>query len=178
MVGLRRFGSCTNKPRVERLGSGNGPVLVNLVLDFHADFIVLTPLARSAELGLLRQLIGNAGLEHQRLSLDANELVTLLGICRLLCAIAKGGLEGVADIVLELLVATEHDKFASQITTSPVERIALVLWLVHELREDLVHAHLGVSLHGDTKVELIGYLQVNLRLKGDFLFLVVLEREL
>ena len=178
MVGLRRFRSSIKEPRVERLGSGNGPVLVNLVLDFHADFIVLTPLARSAELGLLRQLVGNAGFEHHRLSLDANELVALLGVCLLLFAISNGGLEGVADIVLELLVATEHDKSASHISTSPVEGLGVVLWLVHELRHDLIHAHLRVSLHGHTKVELIGHLQVNLGLKGDLFFLVVLKRKL
>ena len=178
VVGLRLVGSGPKTPRAEGLRGGNGPVLVNLVLNFHADLIVLAPAARSAELGLIRQLVGNTSAEHDWVSLDAFENVAPLCLGLLLLAPTNDGFEGVAHIVLQLLVAAKHEESASHVGTSPVEGLGVVLRLVDELRPDLFHRELGVSLQGNTKVDLIGHLQVDLGLESDLVLLVALDRKL
>ena len=164
MVGALRLAHVL---RAEHLRSRDGPVLVDLVLDFHADFVVTTPVSGRAELGLIGELVADATAEDDGLALDALEVLVP----------AEDGLEGVANVVGELLVAASHEELAGDIGTGPVEGVLVGGGPVDKLRPDFLEG-LGVGLHGNTNVDLVGNLQVDLRLKSDGALLVVLSRDL
>lgn len=153
-----------NEARVERLRSGHGPVLVNLVLDVHADVVGVADTGGAANLGLLGELVVHAAADDDGLALNTLEVL----------AVAVEGLKGVADAFSQLLVATEHQPAAGHVHAGPVEGVLVVLGLVDELGPDLLDG-LGVGLEGDTEVDLVGDLNVDGGLDRDGALLVVVS---
>ena len=90
---------------------------------------------------------------------------------------AVDGLERVLDALLEDLVATGHKPLAGQVSADPVEGVLAVLGLVDKLGPDLLQGF-SVALGGDTKVELVSDLYVDLGLDSDGALLVVLSSSL
>ena len=151
---------------VERLGAGDGPVIVDLVLSFAGNFVALANGGGDVDSSLVGEFVLDSTADHDWLALDALE-----------GTVTVGDLEGVVDTLLELLVATGHNHLSGDVSAHPVERLGAVSRLVDELREDFRES-LSVSLTGNTEVELTVDLNVKLRLDGGSLLLVVLNFDL
>ena len=138
---------------------------VDLVLDLGGEAVGLACFSLHVVGGLVGELVGETGAEGNGVVLDALEILP-----------AEDDLEGVVDVVSELLVAASHGEAAGNIATEPVETLA-ILGVVDELREALLQG-LSVGLHGDTGVDLVVDGDVDLGLDGDLRLLVVVTGEL
>lgn len=163
MVGVLLLGDSVS---VEGLGARDGPVVVDLVGHLVDDVVGGVHVGGGGGGGLVGQLVLDAGAEGDGVALEAAEALP-----------AVDGLEGVVDAFLDLLVAAGADLVAGQVGTEPVERLLALGGLVDDLGPDLEEA-LGVPLGGDTEVDLVSDLDVDLGLDGDLLLLVVLSGDL
>ena len=146
------------------MGARDSPVLVNLVGHLLGDGVGLVQVAGGSDGGLVGELVLDAAAECDGLALDALE--TLVP--------AVDALERVLDALSEDLVAASHEQLAGQVATNPVEGVLAVLGLVDKLGEDFLHGF-SVALSGDTKVELVRDLDVDLGLDGNGALLVVVS---
>lgn len=131
------------------------------------DAVGSAPVTGGLHGSLVGEFVLNATTEGEWLATDSLE--TLVP--------AVDGLERVLDALLEDLVAAGHEPLAGQVSANPVEGVLAVLGLVDKLGPDLLHGF-GVALGGDTEVELVSDLNVDLGLDRDGALLVVLSRDL
>jgi len=141
-------------------------VRVDLVLDLMGKVVGCVPVTGGGDLGLLGQLVLDATADSDGVALDALEVFP-----------AVDSLEGVADAILQLLVATGRDEVASKVGAKPVETVRGVGGLVYGLSPDFLE-DLSVPNGGDTNVELVRDLHVELLLHGDLFLLVVVNIDL
>ena len=151
---------------VERLVARDRPVVVDLVGNLVGDVVGGVGVDGGLSGGLVGQLVLDTHADSHGVALDAAEALP-----------AVDGLERVVDALLDLLVAAGADHVAGHVGTEPVLRLLALSGSVDKLGPDLEEG-LGVPLGGDTEVELVSDLEVDLGLDDHLLLLVVLGGDL
>lgn len=147
------------------LVDGGGVVLVDLVLDSLVGFDVLAGLEGGGEVAGVAELVAGTESEVDGVALETLGTVSVVVL----------GFPSVGDLAVVSVVASSGEPVLLGVETEPVE--TSVVHVVDGLTEELGEV-LGVVLGGNTNVEFVLNLHVELGLEGPFLLVVVLKAEL
>ena len=152
---------------VEGLGGGEGPVPVVLVGELDAAADVLSKLACGLERSSLGEIVVDATSAGNGETPEALELIVS----------AVRELVGVREVGL-LDITAHHDLLAGKVSAGEGERICVSHDAVDDLRHDLLHGHVAISLNSDADVDVLVDLEVDLGLDGKLLLLVGFDGDL
>jgi hypothetical protein len=146
--------------RVEVLVSLDFPVAVDLVLLLEVHFVVVANGGGGLDLSRLGQVVLDTALEG-----DWEALEALGSIGHVV-----GDLEGVLDVVLDLLGAASGDELGVQVGSEPVGRV--LVWGGNELSPELLCCgEVSLQVHTGVVLTLVG--EVEALLEGSLALLVV-----
>ena len=152
---------------VEGLGGREGPVLVVLVGELDAAADVLSKLSCGLERSSIGEIVVDAASAGNGVTHESLELFVL----------AERELVGVREVAL-LDITAQHELHALIVSAGEGERVWVSHDAVDDLRHDLLHRHVAVSLNSDTNVDVLVDLEVDLGLDGELRLLVSLNGNL
>ena len=170
MVGLRSTffpsGKLSSFARVKALLSGDCPVAINLMSDFHITFVITGVFATEGQRSLVAEFVLETAVEGNRGAHEAFRFTLF-----------EPSLERVLDAISERLVAAACNNLLLIVSTEPVSSASPGLWNVDELRPAIFQLHV-LEFKARADVEFIADLEINLRHEFDLLLLIVFAVDL
>ena len=172
MVGPRSAifssGKLSSFARVKALRSGDCPVAINLMSDFHITFVITGVFATEGQRSLVAEFVLETAVDGSRGAHEASR-------CTFFEAIPS--LERVLDAIPERLIAAACKNLLFIVSTQPVSSASPALWNVDELRPALFQLHVS-ELKASADVEFIADLEIKLRHEFDLLLMIVFAVDL